>query len=73
MGLLSLCQTLQFASKRQDSLVLKLKSDSKGQIVAKFDLGLLNIYKLVNFDRNVNGNVDDEILVCDYCVLCNPG
>ena len=31
-----------------------LKRKSKGQIVSKFDLGLLNAYKLMHFDRNIS-------------------
>ena len=45
----------------------------KGQIVFKFDLGLLTAYKRMYFDRNINGNNDDKFLYCDYCVLCNIG
>ena len=37
-------------------------------LVSKFDLGLLNAYKLMYFDRNINGNKDDKFLDCDYCV-----
>ena len=32
------------------------------KIVSKFDLGLLNAYKLMYFDRNVNGNKDNKVL-----------
>ena len=38
----------------------------KGQIVFKFDLGLLNAYKLMYFDSNVNGNKDDKNFGGDY-------
>ena len=31
-------------------------------LVSKFDLGLLNAYKLIYFDRNINGNKDEKIL-----------
>ena len=41
---------------------LRLKSEFKGQIVFKFDLGLLNAYKLMYFYRNINGNKDDKML-----------
>ena len=37
-------------------------------LVSKFDLGLLNAYKLMYFDRNINGNKDEKILAGDYCV-----
>ena len=33
-----------------------------GQIVSKVDLGLLNTYKLMYLNRNVNGDKDDEFL-----------
>ena len=29
-------------------------------------LGLPNAYKLMSFDRNINGNRDVKILECDY-------
>ena len=41
-------------SKRQNSLILKVKSEFKGQIVSKFDLGLPNAYKPMYFDRNIS-------------------
>ena len=31
-------------------------------LVSKFDLGLLNAYKLIYFDRNINGNKDGKKL-----------
>ena len=34
-------------------------------LVSKFDLGLLNAYKLIYFDRNINGNKDEKILEDD--------
>ena len=37
-------------------------------MVSKIDLGLLDAYKLMYFDRNINGNNDDKNLDCDYCV-----
>ena len=40
----------------------RLKSESKDQIVSKFDQGLLDAYKLIQFDRNINGNEDGKIL-----------
>ena len=42
--------------------ILWLKSEFTGQIVSKLDLGLLNAYKLMYFDRNFNGNKDSKIL-----------
>ena len=47
---------------RHNALVLKVKSEFEGQIVPKFDLGLLNAYKLMYFNKNVNGDKDDEFL-----------
>ena len=47
----------------------KLKSELKGQIVSKFDLGLRNAYKLMYFDRNINGNRDVKFFGCDYWSL----
>ena len=32
------------------------------KIVSKFDLGLLNAYKLMYFDRNVNENKGNKVL-----------
>ena len=49
-----------FLTKRHNLKVFK------GQIVFKFDLGLLNAYKLMYFDSNVNGNKDFKILGGDY-------
>jgi hypothetical protein len=40
----------------------KLKSEFKGQILSKFDLGLLNAYKLMYFDGNIDGNKDEKSL-----------
>ena len=37
------------------------------------DLGLLNAYKLMSFNRNISGNKDEKILDGDYCVLGNAG
>ena len=42
---------------------LRLKSDFKRQLVSKFDLGLLNAYKPMYFDRNIIEN--KELFV--YC------
>ena len=38
-------------------------------LVSKFDLGLLNAYKLMYFDRNINGNKDEKILEEDYFLV----
>ena len=51
---------MKFASERQNSLILKLKSEFKGQIVSKFDLGLLNAYNSMYFDRNISENKDGK-------------
>ena len=47
MGLLSL-SNLEICIKKAEF------SDFKGQIVSKFDLGLLNAYKPMSFDRNMS-------------------
>ena len=54
-----------FMTKRHNSLVSNLK------IRFKFDLGLLDGYKLMYFNRNINGNKDGKIVGGNYCVLCN--
>ena len=41
-------------------MILKVKSEFKGQIVSKFDLGLLNAYKPMYFDRNICENKDGK-------------
>ena len=48
---------MKFASKRQNSLI---KSGFKGQIVTKFDLGLLNSYNIMYFYRNIIENKDGK-------------
>ena len=48
----------------------RLKSEFKGQMVFKFDLGLPIAYKIMYFDRNENGNKDGKILGANYGVLC---
>ena len=53
MGLLSL-------SNRAICIKKAEFSDFKGQIAFKFDVGLFNAYKLMYFDRNINGNKDSE-------------
>ena len=35
-------------------MILKVKREFKDQIVSIFELGLLNTYKLMYFDRNIN-------------------
>ena len=43
-----------------------LKCWLKGQIISRINLSLPNAYKLMCFDRNINGNRDIKILECDY-------
>ena len=40
-------------------------------MVSKFDLGLLDAYKLIYFHRNINGTKDDKILEGNEWNLCN--
>ena len=40
-----------------------LKCWSKGQIMSRIHLGLPNAYKLMSFDRNINGNRDVKFLI----------
>ena len=47
--------------ERQNSLILKVK---KGQIVSKFDLGLLNAYNPMYFDRNISENKYGRAVIC---------
>ena len=42
-----------------------LKCWFKGQMMSKIHLSLPNAYKLMCFDRNVNGNRDVKFLECD--------
>ena len=48
----------------------------KGQIVSKFDLGLLNAYNPMYFDRNISKNEDGKSYVTNgefyfnKCILC---
>ena len=44
----------------------RLKCWFKGQTISRIHLRLPNAYKLVCFDRNINGNRDIKILECDY-------
>ena len=41
----------------------------KGQIISRIHLILPNAYKLMCFDRNINGNRDVEFLECDYLLV----
>ena len=45
-----------------------IKSGFKGQIVSKFDLGLLNACNLMYFDRNISENKDGKKKV--RAVIC---
>ena len=42
-----------------------LKCWFKGQIISRIHLSLPNAYKLMCFDRNINGNRDVKFLECD--------
>ena len=42
-----------------------LKCWFKGQIISRIHLSLSNAYKLMCFDRNINGNKDVKCLECD--------
>ena len=55
-------------SKRQTSLNLKDKSEFKDQIVSKFDIGLLNAYNPMRFDRNISENKEGKKKV--RAVIC---
>ena len=44
----------------------RLKCWFKGQIISRTHLSLPNAYKVMCFDRNINGNRDIKILECDY-------
>ena len=50
-----------------------LQSEFKGEIAFKFDLCLLNAYKLMYFYININGNkdLDEETLEGNEWVFCN--
>ena len=43
-----------------------LKSEFRNQMVSKFDLGLLNAYKLICFDRNIDGKTIIESCVTPW-------
>ena len=42
---------------RSSNIFSTFKSEFKGQIVLKFDLGLLNTYKLMYFDKKSDGKI----------------
>ena len=46
-----------------------LKFWFKGQIISRIHLILPNAYKLMCFDRNINGNRDVKFLECDYLLV----
>ena len=60
-------------SKRQNSLILKVKSEFKGQIVSKFDLGQINAYKPMYFDRNISekGSYLSCVTNCEFHFITN--
>ena len=41
----------------------------KGQITSRIHLSLSNAYKLMCFDRNINGNKNVKFLECDYLLV----
>ena len=47
----------------------RLKCWFKGQIISRIHLSLPNAYKLMCFDRNINGNRDVKFFGCDYWSL----
>ena len=47
----------------------RLKCWFKGQIISRIHLSLPNAYKLMCFDRNINGNRDDNFFEWDYWSL----
>ena len=46
-----------------------LKCWFKGQIISRIHLILPSEYKLICFDRNINGNRDVKFLDCDYLLV----
>ena len=46
-----------------------LKFWFKGQIISRIHLILPNAYKLMFFDRNINGNRNVKFLECDYLLV----
>ena len=46
-----------------------LKSEFKGQIVSKFDLGLLNAYKPMYFNRKISENKDGKKKRAVICLV----
>ena len=51
------------------SLVFRLKCWFKGQIISRIHLSLPNAYKLMCFDRNINGNRNVVFFEWDYWSL----
>ena len=47
----------------------RLKCWLKGQMISRIHLSLPNAYKLMCFDRNINGNRDDKFFDWDYWSL----
>ena len=50
----------------------RLKCWFKGQIISRIHLSLPNAYKLMCFDKNINGNGDDKFFEWDYWSLHWP-
>ena len=50
----------------------RLKCWFKGHIISRIHLSLHNAYKLMCFDRNINGNRDDKFFGWDYWSLHWP-
>ena len=48
----------------------RLTSEFKGQIVSKLDLGLLNAYNPMHFDRNISENKDGKKNEGSYLSIC---
>ena len=59
-----------FMTKRHNSLVLKVKKWIERLDSIRIWSRLLDAYKLMYFDRNINGNKDGKILEGNE-VLCN--
>ena len=60
---------MKFDQKGRISLILRLKSEFKGQIVSKFDPGLLNAYNTMYFDRNISENKDGKKRRAVICLV----
>ena len=69
MGLLSLSNLEICIKKAEFSDFKRLKSEFKGQIVSKFDLGLLNAYNPMHFDRNISENKDGKKMRAVICLV----